>query len=140
MASIGGLKNGLRFNCALLDFVSGCCVLIADGGHNAACVKQLGHLHSFIGAFAKSAVKLQGAMGELPPAGQLHQGNWSVIATGEDTITISRGNEEIKVKLPTNLLRLARQLRKRFVEIQHILNQAHAIGVHIQRRPYAEYI
>jgi hypothetical protein len=35
---------------------------------------------------------------------------------------MSRGNDEIQVKLPTNLLRLARQLRKRFVEIQHILN------------------
>jgi hypothetical protein len=102
--------NGPQKNYAALDFVSGAASIYADEGFVLACNRG----------------ELAGLVSTLPEkmkAQVLPQG----IHLYPDRPNISKD-------------RFVRQITRRFVNIEHLLEQAEEIGRTIKRRPYSEYI
>jgi hypothetical protein len=138
-ADVIARKNGRDVEYAGLDFVSGAASMCADGGW----VTVLKHidLKPFLASLPKLANKLQEAL--------LRQrnGESSQQATGalergaaEDMVSVSFGPNIVSVAPGTAINRFIRQLTKRFIEIERVLEQAEEIGLRIKRRPYSEYI
>jgi hypothetical protein len=55
-------------------------------------------------------------------------------------VTLSYGEDEICAAPDTGLRKFIRQITKRFLEIEAVLEQAEPVGSRIKRRPYDEYI
>jgi hypothetical protein len=55
-------------------------------------------------------------------------------------VDISFGPNTVSVAPGTVINRFIRQLTKRFIEVERVLEQAEEIGLRIRRRPYSEYL
>jgi hypothetical protein len=58
----------------------------------------------------------------------------------DEPVTVGFGPNTVAVAPGTVIHRFIRQLTKRRIEIERVLEQAEEIGLRIKRRPYSEYI
>jgi hypothetical protein len=124
---------------AELDFVIGGVCMHADGG--SVIVPKRIDLKPFLESLPKLASELQEAL--LPQSNrELSQQTTGVAERGavDDMVSVSCGPNTVLVAPGTVINRFIRQLSKRFIEIEPVLEQAEEIGLRIKRRPYSEHI
>jgi hypothetical protein len=139
-AEVIARKNGRDVEYVMLDFVSGAALMHADGGW--VTVPKRIDLKPFLESLPSLANELQEAL--------LRQRNGELLqqATGvperteaaDDMVSVSFGPNTVSVAPGTVINRFIRQLTKRFIEIERVLEQTEEIGLRIRRRPYSEYL
>ena len=139
-ADVIARKYGRDVEYAMLDFVSGAAFMRADGG--LVTVPKRIDLKPFLESLPKLANELQEALlrqrnGELS---QQTTGVSERAGAADDRISVSFGPNTVLVAPGTVINRFIRQLTKRLVEIERVLEQAEEIGLRINRRPYSEYV
>jgi hypothetical protein len=139
-ANVIARKYGRDVEYAMLDFVSGAAFMRADGG--LVTVPKRIDLKPFLESLPKLANELQEAL-LRQRNGELSQQTTGVperTGAADDRVSVSFGPTTVSVAPGTVINRFIRQLTKRFIEIERVLEQAEEIGLRIKRRPYSEYI
>ena len=139
LADVIARKYGRDVEYAGLDFVSGAASMHADGGW--VIVPKRIDLKPFLESLPKLANELQEAL-LRQRNGELSQKATGVPERGgaDDMVSVSFGPNAVSVAPGTVINRFIKQLTKRFIEIEQVLEQAEEIGLRIKRRPYSEYL
>jgi hypothetical protein len=122
-------KYGREVEYATLDFITGYASVLGDYSSVTSKRADLGPL---VRSLPDLKSELQALLSQHPAHG-LEQ-------KGSNRITVARGQNTICVAAGTDLKKFIRQITKRFLEIEQLLEQAEKIGSEIKRRPYSEYI
>ena len=124
---------------AELDFVIGGVCMHADGGF--VVVPKRIDLKPFLESLPKLATELEEALLRQRNR-ELSQQTTGVAERGavDDMVRVSCGPNTVSVAPGTVINRFIRQLTKRFIEIELLLEQAEEIGLRIERQPYSEHL
>ena len=125
------IRKGCEAAYATLDFVTGHASVHADQGWVSSKRTDLG---PFVQNLPKLATELQQRL--CLRADRELKG----IALRSERVTLSYGEDKIFAAPDTNVKKFIRQITKRFIEVEQVLEQAQLVGSRIKRRPYAEYI
>jgi hypothetical protein len=128
-ASVMARKYGREVDYATLDFITGYASVLGDCGWVNSKRVDLG---SLVRSLPDLRSELQALLSQHPAHGLEEKGS--------NMITVSRGQNTICVAAGTDLKKFIRQMTKRFLEIEQVLEQAEKIGSEIKRRPYSEYL
>jgi hypothetical protein len=124
------IKKGCESAYATLDFVTGHASVHADQGWVSSKRADLG---PFVRSLPKLITELQQRL--------CQRSNEPALARGGEMVRISCGeNEKICAAPEVDVRKFIRQVTKRFLEIEAVLEQADRVGSRIKRRPYSEYI
>jgi hypothetical protein len=138
-ADVIARKYGRDVEYAMLDFVSGATYMHADGGW--VTVPKRIDLKPFLESLPKLATELQEALLRRCNGESSQQATGvSERAAADEMVSVSFSPNDISVAPGTVINRFVRQLSKRFIEIERVLEQAEEIGLRIKRRPYSEYL
>jgi hypothetical protein len=124
------VRKGHDGEYAVLDFVTDRARVIAD--------LHLGWVSSKradLGAFVRNLPTLSTELQQ-----QLRSDPSFSFTRGRETVCMSCGENEICAAPGTEVRKFIRQITKRFLEIEAVLEQAELVGSRIKRRPYDEYI
>jgi hypothetical protein len=122
------VRKGHEGEYAALDFETGHASVIADLGWVSSKRADLG---AFVRKLPTLSAELQQRLQSDP--------SFSFTRGGE-TVCMSCGENEICAAPETEVRKFIRQITKRFLEIEAVLEQAELVGSRIKRRPYGEYI
>ena len=136
-ADVIARKYGRDVVYATLDFVSGAAFMNAEGG--LVTVDKRIDLKPFLESLPKLANELQEAL-LRQRNGDLSQQAAGERGAADERVDVSFGPNTVSVAPGTVINRFIRQLTKRFIEIERVLEQAEEIGLRIKRRPYSEYV
>jgi len=131
-------KYGRDVQYATLDFVTGGAFMRANGGW--VTVPKRIDLKPFLESLPKLANELQEALLRQRNASSQQTIGAPERGAADDMVSVSFGPNTVSVAPGTVINRFIRQLTKRFIEIDRVLEQAEEIGLRIKRRPYSEYI
>ena len=123
----------------MLDFVTGGAYLHADCGWVTASNRI--ELGPFLNSISGRADDIQKLLCQAP-ASALGQrvGFDAITGTAGDMVTLSFNENSMSVRRNADVNKFIRQLEKRFIEIEQVLEQAEEIGSSINRRPYCDFI
>jgi hypothetical protein len=129
-------KYGRNVEYAMLDFVSGCVLMHADGGWVQ--VPKSADIEPFL----KNLPKIENELQERCRCELSRRSPSPAEPTGavEDMIQLSCGQNTVTVARGTKIKKVIRQIHTRYAEIQKVIEQAEEIGLRIKRRPYSEHI
>jgi hypothetical protein len=127
-ADVIARKNGRDVEYARLDFVSGAAFMRADGGW--VMVPKRIDLKPFLESLPKLANELQEAL-LRQRNGESSQQAIGVPERGaaDEMVSVSFGPNTVSVVPGAVINRFIRQLTKRFIEIEPVLEQAEEIGI-----------
>jgi hypothetical protein len=138
-ANVIARKCGREVDYASLEFLSGSVSVMGNGGW--VTVSKRIDLGPFVRSLPTLTSELQDLLHQRD--GELVQESAGVpaLAIGKGKIiSLSSGPNSVSVAPGTEIKRFIRQVTKRFTEVEQVLEQAEAIGLGINRRPYSEYI
>jgi hypothetical protein len=127
-------RKGCEAAYATLDFITGLASVHADEGWVSAKRADLG---PFVKNLPKLATELQQLLCRRSELALKEGADFSL---GSKMVTLSYGEDKICAAPDTNVRKFIRQITKRFLEIEAVLEQAELVGSRIKRRPYDEYI
>jgi len=139
LATVIVRKYGRELEYASLDFVTGMASVHAQWGWVSSMRLDLG---PFVKNLRQHASELQQLLAQRAARG-IEQSAESRLSTSIDRkmVTLSCGKSDaICVSTGTNVNKFIRQITKRFLEIERVVEQAEQVGSRIKRRPYSEYI
>jgi hypothetical protein len=123
------IRKGCEVAYAKLDFVTGHASVHTDQGWVSSKRTDLG---PFVQNLPKLATELQQRL-SLRSDGELKE-----IALSSEMVTLLYGEDKIFAAPDTNVKKFIRQITKRFIEVEQVLEQAELVGSRIKRRPYAD--
>jgi hypothetical protein len=123
------IKKGCEAAYASLDFITGHAFVRADQGWISAKRADLG---SFVRSLPKLITELQRRL--------CQRSDETDYSRRSAMVRISFGENEIYAAPEVDLRKFIRQITKRFLEIEAVLEQAELVGSRIKRRPYGEYV
>jgi hypothetical protein len=135
----GYVVNRREVMYAMLDFITAAVWLHADCGQVRA--SRLVNLGPFLKRFPEVATELEARLREgAAPEHEQCAELASMRGTASDVVTLHVGEYLILLDRNADVNKFVRQLNKRFLEIEQVLEQAEQIGSRIARRPYCDYI
>jgi hypothetical protein len=124
------VRKGHDGQYAVLDFVTDRASVIADL-HLGWVSSKRADLGAFVRNLPTLSTELQQRLRSDPSFS---------FTRGRETVCMSCGENEICAARETEVRKFIRQITKRFLEIEAVLEQAELVGSRIKRRPYDEYI
>jgi hypothetical protein len=134
-ADVIARKHGREIKYANLDFVTGGASVWVEDCGLVMVPKRVD-----LGPFVRSLPNLASELGELLCQRVQALKESGGTGTPNNMVSLSYDQNKILVAPETNVNRFIRQITKRFIEIEQVLEQAEQIGSRINRRPYSEYI
>jgi hypothetical protein len=127
------IRKGREVEYAALDFVTGRACVNADQGWVNSKRADLG---AFVGRLPTLSTELQQRFCRRSDPSFKE----TDFARSSEMVRILCGENEICVAPETDVRKFIRQITKRFLEIEAVLEQAELVGSRIKRRPYGEHI
>jgi hypothetical protein len=127
------IRKGREVEYAALDFVTGRASVNADQGWVSSKRADLG---AFVGNLPTLSTELQQRLWRRSDPSFKE----TDFTCGSEMVRMSCGENEICAAPEMDVSKFIRQITKRFLEIEAVLEQAELVGSRIKRRPYGEYI